>query len=80
MTASDLLEANRRRPFRPFRIEMTDGTAHEIRHPELLHVGMAVAMIVVPHPDNPHMMSRTEFIDIRHIVKVTVDLPLHAQG
>ena len=34
MRASDIRARLRQRPFTPFRIRLTDGTIHEIRHPE----------------------------------------------
>ena len=34
MIAEDLLEILRRRPFRPLRLHMSDGTTYDIRHPE----------------------------------------------
>ncbi|MBX9680703.1 MAG: hypothetical protein K2X38_18260 [Gemmataceae bacterium] len=32
-------------PFQPFRIKMASGEAHEIRHPEMIHVGRSSVMI-----------------------------------
>jgi len=34
MTAQDLLEVLRARPFTPFRIHGTDGRVREVRHPD----------------------------------------------
>jgi hypothetical protein len=38
MSARDLLRILRKRPFKPFRMLVSDGTDHEIRHPELVMV------------------------------------------
>jgi len=34
MTQADLLEQLRQRPFLPFRIQVSDGTSHDIYHPD----------------------------------------------
>ena len=37
-----------KRPFEPFRIEVSDGTVYEIRHPELVMVGLGSLIIGIP--------------------------------
>jgi hypothetical protein len=39
VTRSDLLERVRQRPFRPFRLVLTEGPVQEVRHPDLVMVG-----------------------------------------
>ncbi len=39
MRPEDMHRFLRRRPFRPFRITLTDGRSYEIHHPELMMVG-----------------------------------------
>jgi len=39
MNKSDLIDRIKAQPFRPFRIVTSDGEAHEVRHPELAHLG-----------------------------------------
>ena len=51
-------EAQQKRPFKPFRLRLADGTSHAIRHPELLWVtdfliGIASA-VNDPVKDIPH--------------------------
>lgn len=36
--AKEIKELLNRRPFIPLRIHLSDGTAYDIHHPELLHV------------------------------------------
>jgi hypothetical protein len=48
MSPNDLLEYLRRRPFEPFRIEVFDGSAYEVRHPELVMVGLGSILIGTP--------------------------------
>lgn len=38
MRRDDLITAIKATPFRPFRLQVTDGTAFDIRHPEMLMV------------------------------------------
>ena len=45
MRSKDLLEHLRRRPFRRFRLVLTDGRAFEVRHPELAMVGSSTVSI-----------------------------------
>ena len=47
MTRTDLAKRVRQRPFVPFRLVLTEGTAYEVRHPEmalLLKGGIYVAV------------------------------------
>jgi hypothetical protein len=74
MSSSDVLQALRRRPFEGFRIEISDGSAYEIRHPELVMVGLASLSIGMPPKgqDQP-VYERVETVSLRHVVKL---LPL----
>ena len=77
MTSTDLQKLAAQRPFVPFRMYVSDGTMHEIRHRELIWVGAAMAVLVVPLPnqadaDKP-LIERTIFIDLRHIVKIETE-------
>jgi hypothetical protein len=38
MKPEDIKEAQQKRPFKPFRLRLADGTCHAIHHPELLWV------------------------------------------
>src|SRR6516225_784959 len=51
MSADDLLQRIRERPFRPFVVVTTDGTKYEVRHPEMLMPGRRTVTIGVP--DDP---------------------------
>jgi hypothetical protein len=48
MYAEDLQAELRRRPFRSFRIFMSDGTTYEVPHPDLVWVTSGSAMIGFP--------------------------------
>ena len=53
-----LLQALRKRPLEPFRIQVSDGSSYEVRHPELVMVGLRSAAIGVPvaGQDQPHAL------------------------
>ena len=70
MSPNSILEDVRRRPFKPFRIEVTDGSHYDILHPEFCMVGKAdVAVGVSSNPDT-YLFDRLIKIDCRHIVKI----------
>jgi hypothetical protein len=76
MPPADLLQALRRRPFMPFRLEVSDGTAYEVRHPELVMVGLGSVLIgVAAEGQSQPLYERTEYVDLRHVVKL---IPLNA--
>ncbi len=77
MTSADLQKLVAQKPFVPLRLYVSDGTVHEIRSPELIWVGIGMAVLVVPLPeqegtDKP-LIERTIHIDLRHIVKVETE-------
>lgn len=50
MSATELLRMLRAQPFVPFRIHISGGTVYEIRHPEMVIVLAAAAIVVFPIP------------------------------
>lgn len=40
MAPVELIQRVFRRPFKPFRIVMSDGTSHDVTHPELISIGV----------------------------------------
>jgi hypothetical protein len=71
MQPLDLAEFVRRRPFRPFRITLTDGRTYEVHHPELAMVGLSTVVIGVPAPNypDPTFYQRAVTIDLGHIME-----------
>lgn len=53
MRRDDILRALQERPFRPFRLVLTGGITHEIRHPEMAIVTPSTVFIGVPADDVP---------------------------
>jgi hypothetical protein len=70
MPSAELLQMLRARPFLPFRIYLDDGTLYEVRHPELVMVSVASAIVAFPDPDHPGHYRSWEIVDLRHIVRL----------
>jgi hypothetical protein len=71
MPPGDLVQALRRRPFVPFRLNVRDGTAYNIRHPEQLLVAMASAVVGLPSTGVPFpQVERYEIVDLTHVVRL----------
>jgi len=67
----DLWKRLRKQPFEPFEIHLTDGTAYEIRHPELVMVGRRSAVIGVTKAGRePPFYDRTTDVALVHIVRL----------
>jgi hypothetical protein len=74
MFKDDLFATIRRRPFEPFRIQVSDGTTYDVRHPELVMVGLGSLVIGVPAAGQElPVYQRAETISLQHVVKL---LPL----
>ena len=68
MRPDDVLAYVRHAPFRPFRIFLTDGTAYEIRHPELIKVERSSALIFFHRQNDPRqMVLRHDSVALIHI-------------
>ena len=70
MPPSDLLEALRVRPFVPFRLHVSEGATYEIRHPEMMLVGVASVIIAIPADPSSPYYQRTETVAARHIIRI----------
>jgi hypothetical protein len=67
MAPAELLERVRARPFKPFRIIMSDGMVYEVHHPEMVIVARSTAHIGYPAPSPPGAVARVDTIDLRDI-------------
>ena len=71
MAPEELLKALRERPFRPFRIALTDGRALEVRHPEMVLPGRRSAVIGIPAPGEAEALYDDRItVDLLHIVSL----------
>ncbi len=68
MSARDLLELLRKRPFVPFRIYATDGRTYDVRHPDQALV--LRTRVILPLPtDAAEVPERSEHLALIHVVR-----------
>jgi hypothetical protein len=77
MPAADLLRMLRAQPFVPFRMHISEGVVYDIRHPEMVIVMAAAAIVAFPDPANEEMASSWELVDLRHIIRLE---PIRSQA
>ncbi len=71
MRRNEILDAIQTRPFRPFRVLVSDGTAYEVNHPELMHLMRSSALICTPLKDQPPaVIDRYNQVDLLHITQI----------
>ncbi len=70
MSHDDLLQFIRRRPFVPFRLVTTDGTAYEIRHPEMLMPGLRTATVGIPADPAIAAYGQTVTVALPHVQRL----------
>jgi len=71
MTADPLLQVLRHKPFRPFRLYVSDGSTYVIRHADLVWVAPDYAIIGVPSASAaPAQIERHEIVDLFHVTRL----------
>ncbi len=71
MRSKDLLDHLHRRPFRRFRLVLTDGRSFEVRHPELAMVGSSTVAIALVQPRDPEPLhDRTVTVPLVDVLRV----------
>lgn len=70
MAPADIRMLTKRKPFSPFRIVTSDGTVYEVRHPDLVMVGLSSVIIGYPSEEDPEVYSRSDIVSLRHIVRL----------
>jgi hypothetical protein len=69
MNAEQILTHLRKQPFEPFRICLSDGSTHEVRHPELAIVRRREVVIALPQiPDR--LAERLVYCDPLHATRI----------
>ena len=69
MHPDDVIAALRERPFRPFRIHVSDGATYDVRHPEMVIVGRRTLIIGLPGvPDRPQ--DRIATVALIHVARL----------
>jgi hypothetical protein len=71
MTRSDLLTRVRQKPFRPFRLIVSEGGVYDVRHPDRIIVGRdaVVAIGIAADPEQDYSDSIVE-IDLFHVIRL----------
>ncbi len=77
MPANELVRMLRAQPFVSFRMDVSEGTVYEIRHPEMAIVMAASGIVAFPDPTNKAMARGWELADLRHIIRLE---PLTSQA
>jgi hypothetical protein len=67
MRREQLEHVVRAQPFRPFRIVLTNGRVHEIRHPEFFM--LVPGTVIVGHPDAGEGGAPFTIVDLSHIAE-----------
>jgi hypothetical protein len=71
MRPQDVLEFLRRRPFRPFRLTLTDGRTYDVMHPELAIVGRSSVEVGLARPEDPdNIAERLISVSLLHIMQI----------
>jgi hypothetical protein len=71
MAPEEITSALRRQPFVPFRMTLREGSAYEVRHPELCMVGRRSAIVGITSRDDPdRLFDHSLTLDLLHIVKL----------
>lgn len=69
MNFETLRDQVRRQPFEPFRVYLTDGSYHDVRHPEMIAVTRRDVAIPIG-PRGRNSADRLAICDPLHIVRV----------
>ena len=77
MRRDELVDALQAKPFRPFRLHVSDGATFEIRHPEMLMVTRHWAIVGVLESQEdgnsqgayPHI-ERSTTVDLLHVTQI----------
>lgn len=70
MTRSDLLARVRQKPFRPFRLIVSENASYDIRHPDRVIVSRDAVTIGVAADPNQDYSDSTVMIDLFHVIRL----------
>lgn len=77
LTADDIHDRVRLRPFRSFRLVTSSGESYDVYHPDLIMVGRREVTVGIPSGETPAYYDRQARIAIMHITALH-DLPAAA--
>jgi hypothetical protein len=72
MNLLDLRSALQQRPFKPFRLYVSEGETFDILHPELCMAGYTSVFIGFPSPEDADaaVYARWTIIDLAHVIRL----------
>lgn len=70
MAPLELYDTVHKQPFEPFRLVMTDGVGYDIRHPDLLMVGLQTATVGLSGEKAQQFYERTVKVDLLHVIRL----------
>ena len=71
MTLQTFQDLLKQQPFQPFRLVMSSGETYEIRHPEMIKLGLNSMLIFTYVSDNPDFYDRWETVSLMLIESIT---------
>lgn len=77
MTRADMLSRARQKPFRPFRLIVSEGGVYDVRHPEWIMVGRDSVVIGQAKDPAQDFYDSTVMVDLIHVVRME---PLEASA
>ena len=70
MRPEDIRQYLRQRPFRPFRITLTDGRTYDIGHHELAMVGRSTVIVGIASAEDPEpIFDRIVTVSLLHVMQ-----------
>jgi len=69
MRFQELQDALRKQPFEPFRIQLSNGQAHDVRHPEFAALSRTSVLIGIPSKRDG-VPDRFAQVDLLHVVAI----------
>lgn len=76
MRPNDLIDHLRKQPFKPIRLFVSDGSAFDVRHPEMLMVGRTEVIVAIQQAIGMPA-ERFIYLDPVHITRVE---PINGNG
>ncbi len=79
MDKTDFRELTRKPRFEPFRILVSDGTTHDILHPDMVMATDTHVVVPIAWEGHPGK-ERTRLISLEHVLDVVVPIEIPAKG
>jgi hypothetical protein len=70
MPPEDVEKKIRQRPFKPFRILLTDGAEYRVLHPEMVLLGKRSLVVGLASDAQQTLYDRTVDVDLLHIARM----------